>query len=214
MDSWNGYVEHISSLLCIDFLGKQSRKNEGGGTAEAKAPATSKDRVVFGKDTINAVREDMKNCHLPSWVGSVPLEWALLEKSKLSADQWRVIFTVHLPFTLIRLWATDGTTERRRHMLSNALDLVRSVLIVELRELSLDQIEQYAQSIHRYLSTLLDLYKDINLVPNHHAALHMPETLRDFGPVHTHNAPHYERDIHTMQELNTNARSGMIALFD
>lgn len=190
-----------------DILKIKSEQYEGGGPRET-APATSRDRIVFGKETINAVREDIKNCQLPSWVGSIPLEWALLEKSKLSANQWLVIYTVHLPFTLIRLWGVDETTERRKNMLSNALDLARSVILASLRELSPSSIEEYESTITRYLTTLLDLYKDINLVPNHHAALHIPEPLRELGPVHAHSAQHYERDIHVMQELNTNAKSG------
>lgn len=139
----------------------------------------------------------------------VPCNWGTATRGKLSANNWRVICTVHLPITLIRLWGSDDAPEDRKQKLENFMDLVRAVQIANLRSISKEDIKLYEHYIHQYLTGFLTLYKCAKVKPIHHAALHYGNILRGFGPAHTHGAAFYERYIQYMQGQNHNMKLGL-----
>jgi hypothetical protein len=98
---------------------------------------------------MEAIWADMKHTELPSWVTDVPHNWGTATCGKLSANNWRVIYTVHLPITLIRLWGVDDAPEDRKRKLENFMDLVRAVQIANLRSISKNDIEQYESFVYR-----------------------------------------------------------------
>jgi hypothetical protein len=165
--------------------------------------------AVLGKDVMEAVWADMALTVIPSWVTDVPPNWGTAARGKLSANNWRVICTVHLPITLIRLWGGDDTPEHQKDVLENFMDLVCAVQIANLRSISKKEIELYEQYIFRYVTTFKSLYKLAKVKPIHHAALHYGDILRGFGPAHTHGAAFYERYIHSMQCKNHNMKFGL-----
>jgi hypothetical protein len=158
---------------------------------------------------MEAVWADMALTELPSWVSDVPRNWGTPTRGKLSANNWRVICTVHLPITLIRLWGGDDVPEDRKSKLENFMDLVCAVQIANLRSISKKQIERYEFYIFRYMTTYKSLYKLAKVKPIHHAALHYGDILRGFGPAHTHSAAFYERYIYAMQSKNHNMKFGL-----
>jgi hypothetical protein len=166
------------------------------------------DGAVLGKDVMEAIWADMALTELPSWVTKAPSNWGTATRGKLSANNWRVICTVHLPITLIRLW---GGADNRRAMLENFMNLVRAVQIANLRSISRKEIELYEHYIFCYLTSFKSLYKLAKVKPIHHAALHYGEVLWGFGPAHTHSAgaAFYERYIHSMQNKNHNMKLGL-----
>ncbi|KAH9170486.1 hypothetical protein EDB89DRAFT_1853418, partial [Lactarius sanguifluus] len=111
---------------------------------------------------------------------------------KLSANNWQVICTVHLPITLIRLWGGDGAPEDWKNKLENFMDLVCTVQIANLHSVSKKEIELYDYYILHYMTTFKSLYKLAKVKPVHHAALHYGDVLRGFGPRHMHGAAFYE----------------------
>ena len=157
---------------------------------------------------MEAVWADMALTELPSWVTKAPSNWGTAARGKLSANNWRVICTVHLPITLIRLWGGDDTPDNRSAMLENFMDLVRAVQIANLRSISRNEIELYERHISRYMTSFKSLYKVAKVKPIHHASLHYGDVLRGFGPAHTHSAAFYERHIHAMQSENHNMKLG------
>lgn len=165
--------------------------------------------AILGKDVMEAIWADMKHTELPSWVTGVPHNWGTAARGKLSANNWRVICTVHLPITLIRLWGVDDAPEDRKRKLENFMDLVCAVQIANLRSISKNDIELYERYIYRYLTGFKALYQLAKVKPIHHAALHYGDILRGFGPAHTHGAAFYERYIHSMQSENHNMRLGL-----
>jgi hypothetical protein len=157
---------------------------------------------------MEAVWADMALTELPSWVTKAPSNWGTAARGKLSANNWRVICTVHLPITLIRLWGRDDTPDNRSAMLENFMDLVRAVQIANLRSISRSEIELYEHHISRYMTSFKSLYKVAKVKPIHHAALHYGDVLRGFRPAHTHSMAFYERHIHAMQSENHNMKLG------
>ncbi|EDQ99107.1 uncharacterized protein LACBIDRAFT_317644 [Laccaria bicolor S238N-H82] len=167
-------------------------------------------RAVLGSDVMEAVWEDMAFTQLPSWVGLVPRNWGTAKRGKLTADNWRVICTVHLPITLIRLWKDE--TGRKAELLQNFMDLATAVRIANMRVSSKNQVRAYNFHISRYASALPTLFPDVSIKPTVHAALHLGDIMDLFGPVHSHSAPFYERYIYFLQQLNTNKKLGAYSL--
>jgi len=162
---------------------------------------------------MEAIWADMALTELPSWVTDVPPNWGTATRGKLSANNWRVICTVHLPITLIRLWGGDDTPEYWKDILENFMDLVCAVQIANLRTISKKEIELFEHYIFRYVARFKTLYKLAKVKPIHHSALHYGDVLRGFGPAHTHGAAFYERYIHTMQRKNHNMKFGVLLGF-
>ena len=181
-----------------------SPENSGRG---GKTKSTT--GAILGRDVMTAVWKDMARTQLPSWVTDVPHNRGTAARGKLSANNWRVICTVHLPITLIRLWGNDDAPEDRKDKLENFMDLVRAVQIANLRSISKEDIKLYESYIHRYLTGFKTLYKRAKVKPIHHAALHYGDILQGFGPAHTHGAAFYERHIHSMQSENHNMKLGL-----
>ena len=159
---------------------------------------------------MEAIWEDMAFTQLPSWVGLVPRNWGTSKRGKLTADNWRVICTVHLPITLIRLWKDE--TGRKAELLHNFMDLATAVRIANMRVSSKNQVRAYNFHISRYASALPTLFPDVSIKPTVHAALHLGDIMDLFGPVHSHSAPFYERYIYFLQQLNTNKKLGAYPL--
>jgi hypothetical protein len=155
---------------------------------------------------MEAIWADMVLTELPSWVTKAPPNWGTATRGKLSANNWRVICTIHLPITLIRLWGGDDDWNAQ---LENFMDLVRAVQIANLHSISRKEIELYDHYISRYMLSYKSLFKLAKVKPIHHAALHYSDVLREFGPAHTHGAAFYERYIHSMQSKNHNMNLGL-----
>lgn len=167
---------------------------------------SSEAREVLGKNVMESVWDDMTRTELPSWMSPAPRNWGTAARGKLTADQWKVIATVHLPITLIRLWGA----QKGRHflMLCNFMDLTAAVQLANQRIITDRHIEDYKVLIKHYLSGMMVLFKDTPLQPIHHVSLHAGEFLRLFGPTHSVRTPGFERFNEKLGLQNTNKKSG------
>ena len=156
---------------------------------------------------MNAIWSDMRQTRLPTWLTSPPADWGTTRRGKLSADHWRVICTVHLPITLIRLW--HDASPRKQQILQHFMQLVNAVHIGNMRVVSAEHIAAYDFYMTKYIKDIKTLYPDQHLKPTHHAALHIGDMLGLFGPSHSHSSPYYERHINLLHHINTNSKIGM-----
>lgn len=148
----------------------------------------------------------MRRTQLPSWISPAPPNWGTTQRGKLSADNWRVICTIHLPITLIQLWSQGS--DRMKDILSHFMDLISAVRIANMRITSPAQITAYDHYMGNYIRRIKELYPDQTLKPTHHTALHISDMLGLFGPSHSHSGPHYERYINFLHRINTNLKIG------
>lgn len=148
----------------------------------------------------------MKFTFLPSWVTPAPADWGTARRGKLSANNWRIICCVHLPITLIRLFGRDSG--RRKRILDNFMDLVRAVRTATTSTISPKQIETYRTLMQHYSEGVKDLFPEHEVLPSHHAAMHIGDVLEKFGPKHAHDSPHYERYISFFHNMNNNHKLG------
>lgn len=153
---------------------------------------------------------DMEHTQLPSWIGYAPRNWGTQERGKLNADHYRVICSIHLPITLIRLW--EGETGRKKELLENFMHLVSAVRIANMRVSSMNQIKSYNIHIFRYVQGIKTLFPTHKLKPNAHAALHIGDIMELFGPVQSHSTPFYERYINFLHRVNTNSKMGKYSI--
>lgn len=164
-------------------------------------------RGVLGKDVLQAVWSDMKSTQLPSWMSSAPPNWGTAARGKLTADQWMVICTVHLPITLIRIWG--NLTDRRFSLLCNFMDLTSAVQLADQRVITDQIITDSEMLMARYLTVMKTLFKDVKIQPNHHVALHAGDFLRLYGPNHSVRGFGGERYLEVLGLQNVNNKSGL-----
>lgn len=177
-----------------------------------QAPRQSKKETVLDKRILREVHRDMALTALPSSVGRAPVNVGSAAAGTLSADQWRTLCTIHLPITLIRLWAPLPETDRRRKMLDNFLHMIIAVRYGTARRVSAVRIQTYDYHIFKYVYGLRELFPEQELVPNQHLALHLGEVLARFGPTQAYWAFPFERYIRLVRLANINYRSSMLPL--
>lgn len=150
---------------------------------------------------------DMRLTELPSWMSPAPSNWGTAARGKLTADQWMVVCTVHLPVTLIRLWG--NLTDRRFELLCNFMDLTSAVQLATQRSITAQMINDHELLIARYLNGMKRLFKGSKVQPIHHVALHTADFLRLFGPTHAVQAFGGERLLEVLGLQNVNNKSGV-----
>ena len=155
---------------------------------------------------MQAIWDDMKSTELPSWMSPAPHNWGAAARGKLTADQWMVVCTVHLPVTLIGLWG--NLSDRRFDLLCNFMDLTSAVQLATQRSITTQMIVDHEMLIMRYLKGMKQLFKGSKVQPIHHAALHTGDFLRLFGPTHAVQAFGGERLLEVLGLQNANNKSG------
>ncbi|RPD52424.1 hypothetical protein L226DRAFT_474089, partial [Lentinus tigrinus ALCF2SS1-7] len=153
------------------------------------------------------VHRDMALTALPTSVGRVPVNVGSAAAGTLSADEWRTLCTIHLPITLIRIWAALPPSDRRRKMLDNFLHMVIAVRYGTARRATKVRIDTYNYHIFNYVHGLRTLFPEQELVPNQHLALHLGEVLTRFGPTQSYWAFPFERYIRLLRQANINYRN-------
>ncbi|KAF8224093.1 hypothetical protein L208DRAFT_1425884 [Tricholoma matsutake] len=114
----------------------------------------------------------------------------------LSADQWRIVGTIHLPIMLIWLWVNE--TAQKQDLLNSFMNLVSTVCIVNMCISSPNQSQAYKDHVFCY-----------HLKPIYHAALHIGNFLQLFAPVHSHSTPLYEHIINFLHRMDINLKPSM-----
>lgn len=163
---------------------------------------------MLGTKVLSEVWADQEKMVLPSWISPVQTMVGSAKAGKLTADQWRTFCTINLVVTLIRLWGNFPEDSRFRQMLVNFMDLVLATNLAHMRSMTPERIEEFHQTMLRYLAGVLELYPHVELVPKHHLSLHLHAFLRRFGPVHSWRTFAFERLNLRFQNILTNGRIG------
>ncbi|PPR01352.1 hypothetical protein CVT24_006317 [Panaeolus cyanescens] len=158
------------------------------------------------------IRKDIQEMITPSWLTSVPKNLGNAAHGKLKADQWRVLGTVYLPISLIRMWgktdSLDSQTLLRREILLVTISLLSAVVIATSRKATEANANRYAELMHAYLTGIRTLFPKYKFRPNHHMAMHLQQFIVDFGPPHGWWTFPFERLIGLLQRLLHNGKIG------
>jgi hypothetical protein len=153
--------------------------------------------TVLNRLELEEVQTDIAKIMVPSWFTKIQPSFGDLSNGKLKADEWRSLFTVYLPMTLMRLWA--DSKDHRLH-LKTLLLLSIIVNITCSTTISNELVECYDNAIRLYLQLLTACNED-SLVPNHHFALHLSKFMKLFGPCRGQWAFPFERLIGKLQRI-------------
>lgn len=163
-------------------------------------------QIFIGNETCKKLWHDMSSTLLPSWVTTVPKHVGNHKHRKLSANQWKVLVTLHLPATLIPLWINrEGVFPM---LVENLIDLVKVVRFAASHVVSQDLVTAYNAAIERYLNGMCTLFPQATITPTQHAATHFGRFLEDFGPSREYDCFPYEGMNHQCQLVPTNRRAG------
>ena len=197
-------AELAESLLDWRFR-QPERQSVGAGTS------TEFGHVLLAEE-IEEIRSDIEQLLTPTWMTSVPSQLGSALHGKLKADQWRALGTTHLLLSLIRLWGFKNTSSPRSvrcfEILNVTISLISAIIIATSHTVTPTSATAYKQHMLDYINGLKRLFPDYRLHPNHHMALHIPEFLLLFGPVHSWWTFPFERLIGNLQRMPNNGKIG------
>ena len=169
------------------------------------------------KAELQTIRKCISQTTRPSWHRGPPINIGAPGAGKLKADQWRSCIEFDLVVAVARLYAPETSKNRDSPVAQRRYKLFETTMYLALAVrwgtstiTSPIHANKYAQYMHSYLANLLELYPERSLLPNHHAALHIPEFLLLFGPSPGWWMFPYERLIGRLQAINTNNKMGKI----
>lgn len=137
--------------------------------------------VIFDKKMLQTINSLLPRIHIPTWIKRAIPVVGKASFGKLKADEWRNLFTIQLPLTLIPIWS--GHDHLKTALLRNFCHLVSLVNLALKRVMNEDRINRYRHHIQEYLKGSIVLFQHCNLAPNHHMAIHLADCLQRFGPV-------------------------------
>ncbi len=163
---------------------------------------------ILNNSVLTELRRDIRNMYIPSWLEKPPSNIGEASHGKLKADHWRTLCTVPMVMTLVRLWGNRKSLMEEVQALDNFMHLVAAVDLATRRTMTTERANAYGTHMLEYLRGLRSLY-EVDLVPNHHLAIHLTDCLLLFGPTHGWWAFPFERYNGMLQRLKTNQKAGM-----
>lgn len=139
------------------------------------------DEVIFDHRMLQMINSLLPRIHIPTWIKRAIPVVGKASFGKLKADEWRNLFTIQLPLTLIPLWS--GRNHHKTALLKNFCYLVSLVHLALKRTMNASKIQRYRYHVEQYLQSSVKLFQHCNLAPNHHMAIHLADCLEKFGPV-------------------------------
>ncbi|KAJ2911765.1 hypothetical protein MD484_g8649, partial [Candolleomyces efflorescens] len=91
---------------------------------------------------------------------------------------------------------------------SNFMKLCLALRLLLARQISDQEIDEAGTLLSEYCSELVTLYGADVIRPNHHYAIHTPECVRDFGPLHGFWTFLFERLNKVLKSYKTNNQGG------
>jgi hypothetical protein len=111
-----------------------------------------------------------------------------------------------------RITPGDKQSEQCRKILDVTISLLSAIVAATSLKTSQRHANLYLQHLQAYLSGVTSLFPDYTFQPKHHMALHLPEYLLRYGPVHAWWAFPFERIIGMLQRIPVNGKIGTFIL--
>lgn len=163
---------------------------------------------------LRRIQLDIRNTVRPTWHEAPPANLGDSGHGKLKADQWRSCIEFDLPVSLAYL-LQEARQEERVDDVSRLEQVLESTMLLAIaiewatsHRTSETHAATYADYMHKYLQSIKVLRPDLDLLPNHHNALHIPDFLVLFGPMHGWWMFAFERVNGILQSTPTNSKLG------
>ena len=183
-------------------------------TSEVVTDTVFTDTVTTNE--LKQIREAIKSIVRPQYRRGPPANLGDPKHGKLKAAQWKVAIEFDLPVAIAQHWSREvcidqydnNTVEHRDKCLKSIMFLATAIRWGTSYRTSAEHAQKCRENMQAYLQSLIDLYPDMELRPSHHASLHIPELLIQFGPVQGWWMFPFERVIGQLQKIKTNNKFG------
>jgi hypothetical protein len=170
-------------------------------------PDQTSTNQIINSNLLSLIRSASQSMVLPTWFTRLPRSFGSASAGSLKADQWRVVATLYAPLVLIKEWHGSENSDVKV-WLQVTTELMSAVYACSSHSVSDESIELYRNSILAYLKLLKEHFTVHKWVPNYHAALHVIELLKLYGPTYGWWTFPFERLIRELQNIRTNSRIG------
>lgn len=145
---------------------------------------------------------------VPTGVTKMPNGLGTAKNGKLKTSKWHSLFAIHAPLVCIDLFIYsdnfDACFEKNKNSINNLWALVTCTIIIGSKKILIKHKHQFQGAYNTYLKTLINLYPSLQVLPNHHYALHIPDQLSHWGPLMQLSEFPGERLIGILQNYKTN----------
>ncbi|KAF7349882.1 hypothetical protein MVEN_01288800 [Mycena venus] len=126
----------------------------------------------------------------PAWINSVPKNYGHNNAGTIKADEWRVLATIYIPIALVLMWGDDLSGQHAAHfftLLMHSMAMFQATTLACRYSTSESRASAYRNFIKHWIDQLHSLhphakFHDRKKRPNIHAAFHIFDFLRLFGP--------------------------------
>ncbi|KAJ3852049.1 hypothetical protein EV368DRAFT_65221 [Lentinula lateritia] len=169
-------------------------------------------RKFAGNSLVYRIQQVVCEVVTPAWVTNPPLNVGLYEAGTLKADNWRTLFSIHVPLATLSFWkeaspvaaanASDMTS-----VVDTVMHLACASLVMTKCKLSSDCRKQFR---HLLWLHILGLKKNFPgwIFPTHHLAFHIHEFMDLFSGVRHWWLFPFEKLIGKLQCTPTNHKPG------
>lgn len=167
---------------------------------------------VDSSNVLKHIQRAVKEVVVPSWITKPPPMLGTKRAGTLKADHWRVLFSIHLPFALISLWDKDSpiaaaNADDMASVLDTTMQLVCAAIVMCKDALDPHSQALYRDCLRRHILGLKENFPGF-ILPSHHLAFHIFDSIDSFGPVRNWWAFPHENLIGRLQRIPTNHKIG------
>jgi hypothetical protein len=157
----------------------------------------------FSKENLEIIRSCIREVSLPTHVSRPPGNLGEPKHGKLKAEQYLTLFSLIFPLVLPEL-KIDDDPARHKAMLESFCRLIGSTNIVSSFKTSNSAADLFMDYYSDYFSSIQTLFPDVDVLPTHHNAMHIPDILKNWGPLASQNEFMGERVNGMLQKIKTN----------
>jgi hypothetical protein len=171
---------------------------ESGSLSESLSSFT--DQPKFNEAQLDQINAIFAAIMTPTWFSGPQLPIGKAAHGKVKADGWFSLITLYFPFGLVQIWRSFEF----RQLLDNFFNLAVCVNVACSYTTSNEDADIFASNYKQYRKSSQQLWPTIRSVPNHHYCAHIPELLKQWGPLMALSEWAYERVIGQLQRINVN----------
>ncbi|MBW0565380.1 hypothetical protein O181_105095 [Austropuccinia psidii MF-1] len=220
--------------MCIAQHWKRQKVQEGEEVVEAVWAMDSEDSNEEGNGDDDVVldggesgrvfyfhlrtrfREKLAGVVLPGNIQPLPKDLGSPKHGKLKAMQWVSLWKYVIPLIILNLFVSDvNNIEKlvnRYNLLQNTAFLVRCTNLITSWPLKKSIGRNFEKTYFKYGKTSQSVFKNVNILPKHHYALHVRKQMDLWGPMGGVAEFWGERLVGMLQQLKTNDKFGKSSL--
>ncbi|MBW0518928.1 hypothetical protein O181_058643 [Austropuccinia psidii MF-1] len=157
----------------------------------------------LSEEIFHKIRKCLRGVVVPKSISHLPVGLCTAQNAKLNANEWPVFFQAYV--CLFILNNVLDLVPKDQLLFLNIGALIQCTKIVGARLVTQQDAHLFGQKYDVYKHTSNVLFPHIQITPNHHYAMHIPEQLLQWGPLNGISKYGGERLVGLLQKLKTNS---------